>query len=89
MNNKIEIERMKLEFENQKNAILKENNELKLCILKMIYQIEKYEDEENTRNCEINVRIYFTKLTNFYLNLYIKKFSILNFEFTRLICHKF
>jgi hypothetical protein len=47
---------MKIDFENQKRAILIENNQLKLYILKMIYQIEKYEDEENSRNCEINVR---------------------------------
>lgn len=57
MYNKKEIEKIKIEYEEQKNVILKENNDLKLCILKMIYQIEKYEDEENTRNCEINVRI--------------------------------
>jgi len=57
MYNKKEIEKIKLEYDKQKNVVLKENNGLKLCILKMIYQIEKYEDEENKRNCEINVRI--------------------------------
>lgn len=61
MYNKKEIEKIKLEYDKQKNVILKENNGLKLCILKMIYQIEKYEDEENTRNCEINVRIVYKK----------------------------
>ncbi len=53
---------MREEFEIQKKAILNENNELKLYILKILYQIQKFEDDENTRNSEVHVSIVVIKL---------------------------
>ncbi len=64
---------MREEFEIQKKTILNENNELKLYILKILYQIQKLEDDENTRNTEVHVSIIVYKLWKMLIKFF--KFS--------------
>ncbi len=50
-----EYELLKTKIENEKKVVIKQNNELKLLMLKVLFQSNQYENEENVRLSYINV----------------------------------
>jgi hypothetical protein len=54
---KSQSEIYKKRLDEEKKAIINENRELKFSLLRMLYQIEMFEEEEIRRNKEIQVKI--------------------------------
>jgi hypothetical protein len=50
-----EIELLKNQIQDERSAVINQNNDLKLTMLKILYQIQLFEEGEALRNKEVDV----------------------------------